>query len=190
MSGTPFVHLHLHSEYSLLDGMIHIEDLVDTAFENDMPAVAVTDHGNLFGAVKFSQKAKNKGIKPIIGCELYVAPRSRFDEDVVGTDGRRPYSHLIVLCENETGYKNLCQLSTLSYQEGFKYKPRVDKELLGRYNEGLIASSACLGGEVARKLRQGRFEEAAPCFERAVALDPNHGEARRNLEAAQRLLGG
>jgi len=160
MSKTPFVHLHLHSEYSLLDGMIHIGDLVDAAFDNDMPAVAITDHGNLFGAVKFSQKAKNKGVKPIIGCELYVAPRSRFDEDIVGTDGRRPYSHLIVLCENETGYRNLCRLSTLSYQEGFKYKPRVDKELLRLHGEGLIASSACLGGEVARKLRQGRFDEA------------------------------
>jgi DNA polymerase III subunit alpha len=160
MTSTPFVHLHLHSEYSLLDGMIHLEDLVDEAAKNNMPAVAITDHGNLFGAVKFSQKAGNKGIKPIIGCELYVSPRSRFDEDIVGTDGRRPYSHLIVLCEDEAGYKNLCQLSTLSYKEGFKYKPRVDKELLSRYSKGLISSSACLGGDVARKLRQGRFDEA------------------------------
>jgi DNA polymerase-3 subunit alpha len=185
MSRTPFVHLHLHSEYSLLDGMIHIEDLVDAAFENDMPAVAITDHGNLFGAVKFSQKAKNKGVKPIIGCELYVAPRSRFDEDVVGTDGRHPYSHLIVLCENETGYKNLCQLSTLSYQEGFKYKPRVDKELLGRYNEGLIASSACLGGEVARKLRQGRFEEA---LRSAMDFDEIFGRGNFFLELQEHGL--
>lgn len=159
MSDKPFVHLHLHTGYSLLDGMIHLDELVTAAFDNDMLAVALTDHGNLFGAVKFAKKAKDKGIKPIIGCELYVAPRSRFDDDVVGTDGRRPYSHLIVLCENAEGYKNLCRLSTLAFKEGFKYKPRVDKELLSKYGKGIISSSACLGGEIPRKLRQGRFEE-------------------------------
>ena len=185
MSKTPFVHLHLHSEYSLLDGMIHLDDLLDAAFNNDMPAVAMTDHGNLFGAVPFSQKAKNKGVKPIIGCELYVAPRSRFDEDIVGTDGRRPYSHLIVLCENEEGYRNLCQLSTLSYQEGFKYKPRVDKELLSRHSGGLIASSACLGGEVARKLRQGRFEEA---LQSAKDFDDIFGRGNFYLELQEHGL--
>lgn len=160
MSEKQFVHLHLHTGYSLLDGMIHLDELVNAAFANEMEALAITDHGNIFGAVQFCQKAKNKGIKPIIGCELYLAPRSRFDDDVVGIDGRRPYSHLIVLCENEKGYKNLCKLLTSAYQEGFKYKPRVDKEILSSHSEGLIASSACLGGEIPRKIRQGRFEEA------------------------------
>lgn len=160
MSEKKFVHLHLHTGYSLLDGMIHLEEVINAAFANEMEALAITDHGNIFGAVQFCQKAKNKGIKPIIGCELYVAPRSRFDDDVVGIDGRRPYSHLIVLCENEEGYKNLCKLLTLAYQEGYKYKPRVDKEILSIYNKGLIASSACLGGEIPRKIRLGRSDEA------------------------------
>ena len=160
MSEKQFVHLHLHTGYSLLDGMIHLDELLNAAFSNEMEAIAITDHGNIFGAVQFCQKAKKKGIKPIIGCELYLAPRSRFDDDVVGIDGRRPYSHLIVLCENEKGYKNLCKLLTSAYQEGFKYKPRVDKEILSSHSEGLIASSACLGGEIPRKIRQGRFDEA------------------------------
>lgn len=160
MSERQFVHLHLHTGYSLLDGMIHIDELMGTAFANEMEALAITDHGNIFGAVQFCQKAKNKGIKPIIGCELYLAPRSRFDDDVLGIDGRRPYSHLIVLCENSVGYRNLCKLLTCAYQEGYKYKPRVDKEILATYGEGLIASSACLGGEIPRKIRQGRFDDA------------------------------
>ncbi len=160
MSENKFVHLHLHTGYSLLDGMIRIDELINAAFTNDMEAVAITDHGNIFAAVQFCQKAKNKGIKPVIGCELYLAPRSRFDDDVLGIDGRRPYSHLVVLCENGSGYKNLCKLLTAAYQEGYKYKPRVDKEILASHSEGLIGSSACLGGEIPRKIRQGRIDEA------------------------------
>jgi len=131
--------------------MIHLNDLITSVIDNSMDSVAITDHGNIFGAVQFAQKAANKGLKSIIGCEIYLAPNSRFDDDIVGIDGRRPYSHLIVLCKSEEGYKNLCSLLTLSYQEGFKYKPRADKELLSRFSKGLIASSACLGGEIPRK---------------------------------------
>lgn len=160
LKNNKFIHLHTHTAYSLLDGLIKIDELINSCCDMKMDAIAMTDHGNIFGAVQFSQKAREKGIKPIIGCELYVAPYSRFSDDVIGIDGRYPYSHLVVLCENEKGYKNLSRLLTLAYQEGFRYKPRVDKELLSKYHEGLIASSACLGGEIPRKIKMGKFESA------------------------------
>jgi DNA polymerase-3 subunit alpha len=179
MSDKPFVHLHLHTGYSLLDGMIHLNDLIDSAIDNSMDSVAITDHGNIFGAVQFSQKANSKGLKGIIGCEIYLAPNSRFDDDIVGIDGRRPYSHLILLCKDEVGYKNLSHLLTLSYQEGFKYKPRADKELLSRFSKGLIASSACLGGEIPRKIRMGKFDDA---LKSAVEFEDIFGKGNFYLE--------
>jgi len=158
MKHSDFVHLHLHTQYSLLDGMIRLEDLFKKAREYKMPAIAITDHGNMFGAIDFYQQAYKQGIKPIIGCELYVAPHSRMDKSPssIGETAR----HLIVLVKNMQGYKNLMKLTTAGYLEGFYYRPRVDKELLKECHEGLIASSACLHGEIAGLIMQGNMEEA------------------------------
>jgi DNA polymerase-3 subunit alpha len=145
-----FVHLHCHSEYSLLDGAIRIKDLCSRAKDFGMPAVALTDHGNMHGALVFRQKAKDTGIKPIIGCEVYVAPGARDDKSA--NSARTAAYHLVLLAQNQTGYKNLIKLTTAGYLEGFHYKPRVDKELLRAHGEGLIALSACLAGEVNRML--------------------------------------
>ena len=136
-----FVHLHVHSEYSLLDGACRIDGLVARAKALGQTAVAVTDHGVMYGAVDFYRAAKQEGIKPIIGCEVYVAPRTRFDR--VHEVDDRPY-HLVLLCRNEQGYRNLSALVSRSFTEGFYGKPRVDWELLTRYHEGIIALSACL----------------------------------------------
>ncbi|MFP3869125.1 MAG: DNA polymerase III subunit alpha [Desulfobacteraceae bacterium] len=157
MPASEFVHLHVHTAYSLLDGAIRLDDLFQRAQEFGMPAVAITDHGNLFGALDFYEKAKKAGIKPIIGCELYVAPRSRLDKS--GKSKAENY-HLVVLAENQTGYHNLLKLVTQSYLQGFYYKPRVDKELLGDLQEGLIALSACLHGEVASHLLADDIDQA------------------------------
>jgi DNA polymerase-3 subunit alpha len=156
MPAQGFVHLHLHTDYSLLDGACEITRLMDRAAELRMPAVALTDHGNLFGAVKFYHAAHKRNIKPIIGCEVYVAPASRFDR---AADSDRP-NHLILLCENERGYRNLVKLASSAYLEGYYYKPRIDKDLLARHSEGLMAFSACLKGEVASALSQDRYETA------------------------------
>ena len=156
MASENFVHLHLHTDYSLLDGACEIGKLMDRAAELKMPAVAVTDHGNLFGAVKFYEAAQKRNIKPIIGCEVYVAPASRFDR-AANTD--RP-NHLVLLCENERGYRNLVKLASSAYIEGYYYKPRIDKDLLARHADGLIALSACLRGEVAVALASDRYEAA------------------------------
>ena len=155
-----FVHLHLHSQYSLLDGAIRIDDLVKKAKEYNMPAVAVTDHGCMFGAIEFYAKCKSEGIKPIIGAELYIAPGSRTVKEGGGTDGVSNF-HLLLLCMNLQGYKNLSILSSAGYKDGFYYKPRIDKDLLAQHSEGLIAMSACLKGEVAWLCGRNRMEEAA-----------------------------
>ncbi len=160
MSDREFVHLHVHTQYSLLDGACRLGDLITQATADGAKALAITDHGNLFGAVKFYKRALAAGIRPIIGCEAYVAPGSRFDRDRRTPEGKQPYSHLLLLCENEEGYKNLCKLSTASFMEGFQYKPRMDKELLRQHHSGLIASSACLGGEIPQLLLRGSEEEA------------------------------
>ena len=152
-----FVHLHVHTEYSLLDGAIRIKDLVKKVKEDGMNAVAITDHGNMFGAVEMYKACIAEGIKPIIGCEVYVAPRSRFDKQ--GKVDTEP-SHLILLAMNNEGYKNLVKIVSAGYTEGFYYKPRVDKELLKKYNSGIIALSACLAGEVARKITNNNIEGA------------------------------
>jgi DNA polymerase-3 subunit alpha len=147
MALSEFVHLHVHTAYSLLDGAIRLDDLVNRVQELEMPAVAITDHGNLFGVLDFYEKVKKAGIKPLLGCELYVAPRSRQDRK-----GKGDHHHLVVLAMNQEGYHNLVRLVTLAYLEGFYYKPRVDKELLRELNAGLIALSSCLHGEVAHHL--------------------------------------
>ncbi len=164
MHHSNFVHLHLHTQYSLLDGAIRPEALIARAKEFRMPAVAVTDHGNLFGAVEFYQKAMAKGIKPIIGCEVYVAPGSRHDR-TIANKGEGAAFHLVLLVKNAQGYKNLCRLLSKAYLEGFYYKPRVDKELLKECNEGLIALSACLHGEVPYLVGSGRMEDALKAAE-------------------------
>src|SRR5205809_1097218 len=151
-----FVHLHLHSGFSLLDGACDHDTLAKTAAKYKMPAVAVTDHGNLFGAIGFYEAAKKAGVKPIIGCEMYIAKTNRHDRDPASG---RP-NHLIILCENEKGYRNLVKLVSKGYLEGFYYKPRIDKELLREHSEGLIGLSACLNGEVSANVLAGRVEQA------------------------------
>ena len=153
-----FVHLHVHTQYSLLDGANRIDALVQEAKGFGMPALAITDHGNLFGAIEFYQKATAAGIKPIIGCEAYLAPKSRFDRE--GQFAHNEYYHLILLAADQTGYRNLLKLASLAYLEGFYYKPRLDKDLLREHHEGLIALSGCLSGEVPYLIRQGRIEDA------------------------------
>ncbi len=152
-----FVHLHNHSEYSLLDGACRIKDLVDQAVELNMPAIAITDHGVLYGIMDFYREAKKRGIKPIIGCEVYVAPRSRLDRD--GRHDERN-THLTLLCRNMRGYRNLIELVSRSYTEGFYYKPRIDMELLEQYHEGLIGLSGCLAGEIAQLVVIDKYDAA------------------------------
>ena len=149
-----FVHLHCHSEYSLLDGANRIDDLISRALELEQPALAITDHGNLHAAWEFQEKAKKAKLKPIIGMEAYVAPG---DRRVKGrpAPGVKPYYHLVLLARDLVGYRNLVKLSSLAYTEGFYSKPRVDRELLAKYSEGLIVSSACLAGEIASNLEAG-----------------------------------
>jgi len=152
-----YVHLHVHTQYSLLDGAIRIDDLLRRAAEFNMQAVSVTDHGTLFGAVEFYNKAKRAGIKPIIGCEIYVAPRTRFDKTPLDN---KDISHLILLVENQDGYRNLCKLATTAQLDGFYYRPRIDKQILKECSKGLIGLSACLHGEIPRCIQQGRIEQA------------------------------
>ncbi|OGO00115.1 MAG: DNA polymerase III subunit alpha [Chloroflexi bacterium RBG_13_51_52] len=151
-----FTHLHVHTEYSLLDGMCSIPKLVARAKELGMDCLAITDHGVMHGAIEFYQTAKEAGIKPIIGCEIYIAPGSRFSKNT----GDRNNYHLVLLAKNQTGYQNLIQLTTKAHLEGFYYRPRVDKELLEQYHEGLIALSACNSGELSQLILNGRYAEA------------------------------
>ncbi len=153
MADPQFVHLHLHTQYSLLDGAIRLKDLFGAARQMKMPAIAVTDHGNIFGALDFFLQAKEAGIKPIIGCEVYVAPGSYTDREAGQLSEKS--NHLVLIVENEQGYHNLNRLLTHAHLEGFYYKPRVDKELLSRYSAGLTAMSACLKGEIASKILHG-----------------------------------
>jgi len=155
MPAKPFVHLHCHTDYSLLDGACEIGQLMDLAERQEMPAVALTDHGNLFGAVEFYTKAKEHGVQPIIGCELYVTQQSSSAK----TESNR-YNHLVVLCENQEGYRNLITLVTSGHLDGFYYKPRIDKDLLARHCKGLIAMSACLRGDINETLLADRYEDA------------------------------
>jgi DNA polymerase-3 subunit alpha len=158
-ASAPFVHLHLHTQYSLLDGAIRLEDLIAKAKAHNMPALAITDHGNMFGAVEFYLKCKKAGIKPLIGCEVYIAPDSRFSRESTRGISEAAY-HLILLCENMQGYRNLSYLTSAGYKEGFYYRPRIDRQLLQEHSEGLIALSACLKGEVAMQCGRDRMDEA------------------------------
>ncbi len=154
-----FIHLHNHSDYSILDGAITIDKMVQAAVDMDMPGIALTDHGNMFGAVEFYQKASAAGIKPIIGQEFYMAPASRHTKQKQKGDGESAY-HLLLLAENFEGYKNLLKLSSIGYLEGFYYKPRIDWEVLQQYSSGLICGSACIGGQIPVNILQGRPDEA------------------------------
>ena len=153
-----FTHLHVHTEYSLLDGSSKIKEITKRAAELGMDSLAITDHGVMYGVIDFYKAAKEAGIKPVLGCEVYVAPGSRFDKEA-GT-GEDKYNHLVLLAENNTGYQNLMKIVSRGFTEGFYYKPRVDKELLREFHEGIIATSACLAGEVQRYLSRGMYEEA------------------------------
>ena len=165
MEHSRFIHLHCHTQYSLLDGANKIEPLLKRVKQLKQPALAITDHGNMFGAIEFYSEAMRHGIKPIIGCEIYVAPTSRFERKGVDKGPKEYNNHLILLAMNLDGYRNLCKLVTLGYMEGFYYKPRVDKELLKEHNKGLIALSACLQGEVASALSTGQIEKAKAAAE-------------------------
>src|SRR5215207_10304943 len=151
-----FVHLHLHTEFSLLDGACRIDELLDEAVKLKMPALAVTEHGNMFSSVVFHDHARDRGLKPLLGCEVYVAQGSRFDKSGPQTET----NHLVLLAETDEGYKNLIKLVSSGYTEGFYYRPRIDKELLAQHSRGLIGLSSCLKGEVASEIRTGRERKA------------------------------
>ena len=168
MTSENFVHLHVHTEYSMLDGAARVPDLMQEVARQGMPAIAMTDHGNVFGAYEFYKQAKKAGVKPIIGIEAYVAPESRFDKKRVqwasgGEDdvsGGGAYTHMTILAENNVGLGNLFRLSSLASLEGYYYKPRMDRELLSKYADGLIATTGCPGGEIQTRLRMGNYKEA------------------------------
>ena len=154
-----FVHLHLHTDYSMLDGACDVEKLVHRVKELGMPAVAMTDHGNIFGAVHFVNAAKAAGVKPIVGCELYVCKKDDHDIQRTPPEGDT-YNHLLVLAENEEGYRNLTKITSEASLRGFYYKPRVSKKFLADHSKGLIGLSGCLKGEVAERLMEGNYEAA------------------------------
>jgi DNA polymerase III subunit alpha len=158
MPRSDFIHLHLHTQNSLLDGACRIPETLALAHHHKMGSLAITDHGNMSGAIEFYMEAQKAGIKPIIGCESYIAPASRLDKGSVGID--EAAFHLILLCRDETGYQNLMKLVSVGYLEGFYYRPRIDKEVLAKYSAGLIACSACLKGEIPQLLQQKRFNDA------------------------------
>ncbi|HDH53014.1 MAG TPA: PHP domain-containing protein, partial [Nitrospirae bacterium] len=177
-----FVPLHLHTEYSLLDGAIRIKDLIAKAGEYKLPAVAMTDHGNLFGAIEFYNKVSKAGLKPIIGCEVYIAPKSRFDR-AESTDTSDKSFHLILLCKDINGYRNLTRLVSSAYLEGFYYKPRIDKDILAQHSGGLIGLSACMKGEIPRYLSSGmidRARETALEYRRIFGADNFYLEIQAN----------
>ena len=177
-----FVHLHNHSDYSLLDGAQRVDQLINTISDLNMDSVALTEHGNMFSVLPYYNEAKKAGIKPIIGCEMYISVGSRFDKKVL-TSGGWGNNHLILLAKNFVGYKNLMKLVTAGYLEGFYYRPRVDIELLRKYNEGLICLSGCLKGEIPEKMLKGDYKGAkeaairfSEIFENRFYLEiQNHG---------------
>ncbi len=184
-----FTHLHVHTEYSLLDGSSKIEELADRVKELQMDSVAITDHGVMYGVIDFYRACKARDIKPIIGCEVYVAPGSRFDKEINGGEDR--YYHLVLLAENNIGYANLMKLVSKGFVEGFYYKPRVDYEVLETYHEGLIALSACLAGEIPRYLERGMYEEgknAALRYEKIFGKGNFFLELQDHGIAAQKIV--
>ena len=187
-----FVHLHVHSEYSLLDGMSRIKDLPVRAKELGMKAIALTDHGVMYGAVDFYKECKKNDIKPIIGCEVYVAPHSRFDKEAGRDNG---YNHLILLAKNKTGYQNLSKLVSLSFVEGFYYKPRIDLEILEQYSEGLICLSACLAGSLSQAIIQDNMKKAEEIalwhkrvFKDDYYIEIQHNGLRQQIMVNQKLI--
>src|SRR5256714_13896959 len=184
-----FVHLHCHSEYSLLDGANRVDDLIRRAQELEQPALAITDHGNLHAAWDFQEKAKQAKIKPIIGMEAYVAPGDRRQRGRAAS-GAKPYYHLILLARDTVGYRNLVKLSSLAFTEGFYTKPRVDRELLERYSEGIIVSSACMAGEIATHLLSDDFEGAreTAAWYAEVFKDRYYLEVQAHASAGQAQL--
>ena len=187
MSHADFVHLHLHTEYSLLDGACRLDRLVDKAHELKFPALAITDHGAMHGVIDFYKTAREKGIKPIVGCEVYVAPGSRLDKKS-SSGGRDVYHHLGLLAKDETGYKNLIKLTTAAHLEGYYYKPRIDKEILAAHKEGLIAMSGCLASEIPDwilKDQPDKARDAVDWFKQTLGADnfylelQNHGIAEQ-----------
>jgi len=194
MGQSGFIHLHVHSQYSLLDGAIRFEEAFDLAKKYGMKAMALTDHGNMFGAIEFYQTAIKHGIKPIVGCEIYVSPGSRFEKRT-GEGGEGNY-HLTLLAKNETGYFNLLKLVSLGHLEGFYYKPRVDKELLSRYHEGLIALSGCMKGEIAVHAGRGDMKKAIQAAEdyrrifegRRFFVEIQNNGVENQLQVNERLL--
>jgi len=194
MEHSNFIHLHVHSQYSLLDGAIRFEEAFELAKKYGMNAMALTDHGNMFGAVEFYQMAIKHGIKPIVGCEMYVSPGSRFEKKT-GEGGEGNY-HLTLLVKNETGYFNLLKLVSLAHLEGFYYKPRVDKKLLSQYNDGLIALSGCMKGEIAAHASRGEMKRALQSAEdyrrifndRRFFIEIQNNGVENQLQVNERLL--
>lgn len=195
-----FVHLHLHTQYSLLDGAIRLDDLIETAKEMDIPSIAQTDHGNMFGAIDFYVRCKKAGIKPILGSEVYYTPGSRFDrlpperaKSIANQDSEesaRKIHHLVLLCKNEQGYLNLCKLLSQAYLEGFHYKPRIDMDLLRKYSEGLVCTTACLKGEVGYNFFINQDEQAKKAAKRLSDLfkDDLYLEIQDNGIPEQKLV--
>src|SRR6266568_4481842 len=185
MAHADFVHLHLHTEYSLLDGACRLDRLMDKAHDLKFSSVSITDHGVLYGAIDFYKAAREKGIKPIIGCEVYVAPGSRFEKKT-SSGGRDVYHHLVLLAKDEAGYQNLTRLATAAHLEGYYYKPRIDKELLATHKEGLIALSGCLASEIPESIQKDQLpkaREAIDWFKQTLGAEnfylelQNHGIA-------------
>ena len=172
-----FTHLHVHTEYSLLDGSSKIKEITKHAAELGMNSLAITDHGVMYGVIDFYEAARSNGIKPIIGCEIYVSPGSRFDKEKQSGEGK--YNHLILLAENNQGYQNLMKIVSIGFTEGFYYKPRVDYEILEKYHEGIIATSACLAGIIPRTLTMGMYDDAV---KEAIRLRDIFGENNFFLE--------
>src|SRR3954451_21815063 len=185
MSSPNFVHLHLHTDYSLLDGAIQIKPLSKRGAELGMPACAMTDHGNMFGAISFYNSMKAQGVKPIIGCEVYITRGSRSDRGGPAAPGEKANYHLILLAKDLEGYQNLVKLTSKAYTEGFYYKPRIDKELLAEHSKGLIALSACMSGVPSAMLAQEKCEEAAKA---AVEFEEILGKGNYFLEIQEHGL--
>ena len=188
-----FAHLHVHTEYSLLDGSNKIKECIERVKELGMDSAAITDHGVMYGVIDFYRAAKPAGIRPILGCEVYVAPGSRFDKEA-GGDREERYYHLVLLAENDLGYHNLMKIVSRGFTEGYYYRPRVDMEILNQYHEGIIALSACLAGEVQRYLVRGMDEEAKQVFKDALdgakAVYGREDASQEEVDEAEAALTG
>jgi DNA polymerase-3 subunit alpha len=185
-----FIHLHNHTHYSLLDGACRVEDLISAAAEQGMPAVAMTDHGVMFGAIEFYKKARKAGVRPIVGMEAYIVTKgSRTERSTQETESggkRGAYHHILLLAKDVTGYRNLLKLCSIGHTEGFYYKPRIDTEVLRKYREGIVATSACAGGVVSAHLASGRD---ALAYEAAEIYKDIFGFLHRNPESRHRTRG-